>query len=139
MGNEDGPRAGTQPQTLLTPSDPAALAVVGHGDEVAQGHDGGGGLVELLDTGLDPVRIVAAAPSDKAIKLAEMLGIRLGDDGWFEELNYNSDPMGTETGGIFVAGVCQGPKDIPDTVAQAKGAAASSRWLPAASARRATT
>ena len=39
--------------------------------------------------------------------------------GWFSEPNYNGDPTGTERGGVFVAGMCQGPKDIPDTVAQA--------------------
>jgi heterodisulfide reductase subunit A len=30
----------------------------------------------------------------------------------------------TFTGGVYLAGSCQGPKDIPDTVAQASGAAA---------------
>ena len=34
------------------------------------------------------------------------------------------DPTGTARGGIFVAGTCQGPKDIPDTVAQASSVAA---------------
>jgi len=33
-------------------------------------------------------------------------------------------PVSTPTSGVFLAGTCQGPKDIPDTVAQAKGAAA---------------
>ena len=33
------------------------------------------------------------------------------------------NPCGTTTAGIFLAGVCQGPKDIPDTVGQAEGAA----------------
>ncbi len=53
-----------------------------------------------------------------------MLGIPRDDDGWFSELDYNSDPTETERGGMFVAGVCQGPKDIPDTVAQASAVAA---------------
>jgi len=53
-----------------------------------------------------------------------MLGVPRDDDGWFSELNYNGDPTHTEQGGIFVAGMCQGPKDIPDTVAQASAAAA---------------
>ena len=51
-------------------------------------------------------------------------GIPRDEDGWFTELDYNADPTGTERGGIFVAGVCQGPKDIPDTVAQASAVAA---------------
>ena len=39
------------------------------------------------------------------------------------ESNYLSEPTSTFTGGITIAGVCQGPKDIPDTVAQASAAA----------------
>jgi heterodisulfide reductase subunit A len=39
-------------------------------------------------------------------------------------LDYNSEPNSTGREGIYVAGVCQGPKDIPDTVAQASAAAA---------------
>ena len=53
-----------------------------------------------------------------------MLGVPRDDDGWFSELNYNGEPTYTERGGIFVAGMCQGPKDIPDTVAQASAVAA---------------
>ncbi len=53
-----------------------------------------------------------------------MLGIGRDDDGWFSELDYNSDPTDTERGGVFVAGACQAPKDIPDTVAQASAVAA---------------
>ena len=59
-----------------------------------------------------------------ADELAAMLGIPRDDDGWFTELDYNSDPTDTERGGVYVAGVCQGPKDIPDTVAQASAVAA---------------
>jgi heterodisulfide reductase subunit A len=70
----------------------------------------------LLAVGLEP----AAGTS----RLAQVLGIRPGPDGWFTELNYNSNPTATSRGGIHVAGVCQGPKDIPDTVAQAAAVAA---------------
>ena len=41
-----------------------------------------------------------------------------------EEANYNTNPTGTIKGGVLVAGTCQGPKDIPDTVAQGSAAAA---------------
>ena len=41
-----------------------------------------------------------------------------------EEANYNTNPTGTVKGGIMIAGTCQGPKDIPDTVAQGSAAAA---------------
>ncbi len=70
----------------------------------------------LLAVGLQP-------PADAA-RLSQILGIDRVDDGWFNEVNYNADPNSTERGGIFVAGACQGPKDIPDTVAQASAVAA---------------
>jgi heterodisulfide reductase subunit A len=70
----------------------------------------------ILSVGLEPV-------ADSG-KLAGLLGIARDEDGWYAEKDYNADPTGTERGGIYVAGVCQGPKDIPDTVAQASEVAA---------------
>ncbi|MCU0287906.1 MAG: CoB--CoM heterodisulfide reductase iron-sulfur subunit A family protein [Acidobacteria bacterium] len=67
---------------------------------------------------------VGLQPTKDAERLAAMLGIERVQDGWFSELEYNVEPTSTERGGIFVAGVCQGPKDIPDTVAQASAVAA---------------
>jgi heterodisulfide reductase subunit A len=75
-----------------------------------------------------PVDLVVLAvglePADGAAELGGMLGIGRNVDGWFAELDYNMEPNATERGGIFVAGACQGPKDIPDTVAQASAVAA---------------
>ncbi|MCU0589009.1 MAG: FAD-dependent oxidoreductase [Syntrophobacteraceae bacterium] len=51
-------------------------------------------------------------------------GIGIGQDGFFQEQHPKLAPVSTPTSGVFLAGACQGPKDIPDTVAQAKGAAA---------------
>ncbi len=51
-------------------------------------------------------------------------GIGIGADGFFQESHPKLAPVSTPTSGVFLAGACQGPKDIPDTVAQAKGAAA---------------
>jgi len=51
-------------------------------------------------------------------------GIGIGSDGFFQEEHPKLAPVSTPTSGVFLAGACQGPKDIPDTVAQAKGAAA---------------
>ena len=67
---------------------------------------------------------VGLQPTEDAERLASMLGIERVQDGWFSEMEYNVEPTSTERGGIFVAGVCQGPKDIPDTVAQASAVAA---------------
>jgi heterodisulfide reductase subunit A len=70
------------------------------------------------------VLAVGLEPAHGAEEVSRMLGIRRDKDGWFAELNYNTEPNATERGGIYVAGVAQGPKDIPDTVAQASAVAA---------------
>ena len=67
---------------------------------------------------------VGLVPAERSEELARMLGVPRDDYGWFTEADYNGDPTGTERGGVYVAGVCQGPKDIPDTVAQASAVAA---------------
>ena len=53
-----------------------------------------------------------------------MFNITCSRDGWFMERHPKLAPVTTYTDGVFIAGACQGPKDIPDTVAQAQGAAA---------------
>ena len=54
--------------------------------------------------------------------LKNMLGLENSSDGFYAEAP-GLDPIITRREGIFLAGCCQGPKDIPDTVAQASGAA----------------
>jgi len=79
----------------------------------------------MIDIPVDMVILaVGLVPAKGADELARKLGIDTDRYGWFSELDYNSDPTDTERGGIFVAGVGQGPKDIPDTVAQASAVAA---------------
>jgi heterodisulfide reductase subunit A len=58
-------------------------------------------------------------------------GIGIGADGFFQEEHPKLAPVSTPSSGVFLAGACQGPKDIPDTVAQAKGAAAECMALSA--------
>jgi len=55
--------------------------------------------------------------------LKKMLGMESSSDRFYAEAP-GLDPILTGVEGIFLAGCCQGPKDIPDTVAQASGAAA---------------
>ncbi len=50
--------------------------------------------------------------------------ISCSSEGWFLERHPKLAPVSTFTDGVFLAGACQGPKDIPDTVAQAGAAAA---------------
>jgi heterodisulfide reductase subunit A2 len=59
-----------------------------------------------------------------AERAAQIFGISLSADGFFMEAHPKLRPVSTNVDGIFIAGCCQGPKDIPDTVAQAEGAAA---------------
>jgi heterodisulfide reductase subunit A len=80
---------------------------------------------KMVDTPVDMVILaVGLIPAHGSDHLAKMLGIARDEYGWFSELDYNSDPTYTERGGVFVAGACQAPKDIPDTVAQASAVAA---------------
>ena len=58
--------------------------------------------------------------------IARKFNISTGADGWFIEAHPKLAPVSTTTEGVFLAGVCQGPKDIPDTVAQGMAAAAHS-------------
>jgi len=54
--------------------------------------------------------------------LKDILKLEKSPDGFYAEAP-GLDPIVTGMDGIFLAGCCQGPKDIPDTVAQASGAA----------------
>ena len=53
-----------------------------------------------------------------------VFNIGCSKEGWFQERHPKLAPVSTATDGIFIAGCCSGPKDIPDTVAQAGAAAA---------------
>ena len=66
----------------------------------------------------------ALEPQADVEKTARLFNINRSADGFFLEKHPKLDPVATMTDGIFVAGCCQGPKDIPDTVAQASAAAA---------------
>jgi len=62
-------------------------------------------------------------PSEGAQRLRTLLKIPLSPDGFFMEVHPKLRPLDTAAEGIFLAGTCQGPKDIADTLAQAHGAA----------------
>jgi heterodisulfide reductase subunit A len=62
-----------------------------------------------------------------AKEVGKKFGISCSADAWFIEKHPKLDPVATMTDGVFVAGACQGPKDIPASVAQ--GAAAAARVL----------
>lgn len=73
----------------------------------------------------DLVVLAAAIEPDKTAKaLASMLTASSDKNGFFTEAHPKLRPVESPTAGIFLSGVCQGPKDIPETVAQAGAAAA---------------
>lgn len=70
------------------------------------------------------VLATAIEPDESARSLATMLTASMDTNDFFTEAHPKLRPVESPTAGIFLSGVCQGPKDIPETVAQA-GAAAS--------------
>jgi heterodisulfide reductase subunit A len=56
--------------------------------------------------------------------LKEVLKLPVGSDGFFLEAHPKLRPLETVLDGIYLAGACQGPKDLSDSITQASGAAA---------------
>ncbi len=73
----------------------------------------------------DMVVLAAAIEPDKSARsLATMLTASMDTNDFFTEAHPKLRPVESPTAGIFLSGACQGPKDIPETVAQAGAAAA---------------
>ncbi|MGD2143121.1 MAG: CoB--CoM heterodisulfide reductase iron-sulfur subunit A family protein [Anaerolineae bacterium] len=75
------------------------------------------------------VLAVGMEAREDAGDISQLLKLPRSADGFFLEAHPKLRPVDTAMQGIFLAGCCQGPKDIPDTIAQAK-AAASSALIP---------
>jgi heterodisulfide reductase subunit A len=75
----------------------------------------------ILSTGMEP------QPDHGQV--GHKFGVSLSPDGFFLERHPKLAPVETATDGVFLAGACQSPKDIPDTVAQGSAAAASALAL----------
>jgi len=82
-------------------------------------------LGEVMETEFELVVLaVALVPRAEAPALQTLLKVSRGADGFFLEAHPKLRPVETHIPGIFICGCAQGPKDIPDTVAQASAAAA---------------
>ncbi len=82
-------------------------------------------LGSVLRVPVDMVVLCSAIEARRdAGEVGRIFGVNLGSDGFFLEEHPKLGPLNTATDGVFLAGACQSPKDIPDTVAQASGAAA---------------
>jgi heterodisulfide reductase subunit A2 len=77
----------------------------------------------VLSTGL--------VPSEGSKRIGKTLALSLSPDGFFMEAHPKLRPVDTAIDGIYLAGCAQGPKDIPDSVAQAKAAASSAATVMA--------
>jgi heterodisulfide reductase subunit A len=65
----------------------------------------------------------ATVPSKGTQHLAQLLRINLDENGFFKEVHPKLRPVETNVRGIYICGSAQGPKDIPDSIVQAKAAA----------------
>jgi len=72
---------------------------------------------------------VGLKPSEGTEALLNMLGVSQTPDHFAKEAHPKLRPVDTDVDGVFVTGCAQGPKDIPDSVAQGKAAAAASLAL----------
>ncbi|WP_298838406.1 CoB--CoM heterodisulfide reductase iron-sulfur subunit A family protein [Clostridium sp.] len=80
---------------------------------------------ETVQIDADMVVLAAATKAkDDATTIKRILGISTDTNNFFTEAHPKLRPVETHSAGIFLAGACQGPKDIPETVAQASAAAA---------------
>jgi heterodisulfide reductase subunit A len=102
-------------------------------DAARQPSEEGRLIVQVEDTLLGKQRRIpldmvvlmnALEPQADAKELGLRAGISCSMAGWYTERHPKLDPVATMTDGVFVAGTCQGPKDIPASVAQGAAAAA---------------
>jgi len=70
------------------------------------------------------ILMVGMEAREDSYEVARIVNISQDKDGWFIESHPKLEPVATTTDGVFIAGTCVAPKDIPDTVAQARAAAA---------------
>jgi heterodisulfide reductase subunit A len=89
-------------------------------------------LNELYEIEADMLVLsVGIEPQADSKEVVNLFGLQTSSDGFIQEAQPKTFPTDTLTEGVFIAGSAQGPKDIPDTVAQAKGAASSAAALMA--------
>jgi len=113
-------RRGNVSEIYRKPGDPDRVILVAEDTLLGQAIDFEADLVVLA---------VGMEPRENTSRVSQLLKLPRSADGFFLEAHPKLRPVDTAMAGVFLAGCCQGPKDIPDTVAQAK-AAASSALIP---------
>jgi heterodisulfide reductase subunit A len=81
-------------------------------------------LGKVMELEVDMVILAnAAEPQPDTAQVGSMFGVSRTPDGFFAEAHPKLQPVETATAGVFLAGSCQSPRDVPDTVAHAGAAA----------------
>ena len=110
----------------------------GNPSEIIHDPQGDGLIVRAEDTLLHrPIEVpadlvvlaVGIEPRESTGRVANLLRLPNSADGFLTEAHPKLRPVDTVVGGVFLAGCCQGPKDIPDSITQAR-AAASAALIP---------
>jgi heterodisulfide reductase subunit A len=101
----------------------AAMVPSEKGKLIIQVEDTLVGMVRRIPTDM-VILALALEARQSAEQVSRLFNISCSQGGWFLERHPKLGPVSTFSDGIFLAGACQGPKDIPETVAQAGAAAA---------------
>ena len=102
-----------------------------NGKLIVRGADTLAGVPVTIEADL-VVLAAAMRPADGIEELAQKLNIGYDEFGFLLESHPKLRPVETNTAGIFIAGACHAPKDIPESVAQASAAASKVQVMLAA-------
>lgn len=94
-----------------------------NGKLIVKGEDTIAGMKVEIDADM-VVLATAMIAQTEAPKLAQILGVPYDKHGFLQEVHPKLRPVETSSGGIFLAGACHSPRDIPESVAMASAAAA---------------
>ena len=98
------------------------------GKYIVKGEDTIAGVPVVIDADM-VVLATAMVPHDDSKKLAQTIGTSYDEYGFFSEAHPKLRPVESTTGGVFFAGSCLSPRDIPESVAMASAAASKSLVL----------
>ena len=93
-----------------------------HGDALGIGYVDGMGEPRSLDADM-VVLSTGMVPNEGSAELAERFNVELAESGFMKEVDEKVANITTRAPGVFIAGTCTGPKNIPDSIAQAGAAA----------------
>ena len=98
-------------------------AIEEDGKYIVKGEDTLAGVPIQIDADMVVLATAMVAQTD-APKLAQTIGMPYDNYGFYSEVHPKLRPVESSTGGVFLAGACNSPRDIPDSVAMASAAAA---------------